>query len=226
MPETESRSSPKRTRRRRKDARPAEIVEAAEEVFAARGFAAATLDEVARKAGVAKGTLYLYFDTKEDLFRAVVRRATEPVTSFQTPPDLPLVLLVPTLLGRAAEAARGSRLPAIARIVIGESRAIPGLARIWHDDVVSRLLDLLAEAVARAQARGEAKPGDPRLHALSIAGALLAGLLYREVFGPLGVNELDLPSLARQHAETVLSGLLTPDHPQKGAEPCPTTTTS
>ena len=58
--------------RRRKEARPAEIVAAALEVFAEKGFAGARLDEIAARAGVSKGALYLYFETKEDLFRAVV----------------------------------------------------------------------------------------------------------------------------------------------------------
>src|SRR5947199_10173186 len=64
--------------RRRKADRPGEIVEAALAVFAERGFAAAKLDEIARRAGVSKGALYLYFETKEELFRAVVAQAIAP----------------------------------------------------------------------------------------------------------------------------------------------------
>ena len=69
---------PARRWRRRKDARPAEIVEAALEVFAERGFSAARLDDVAARAGISKGTLYLYFPSKEELFKAVVRQALLP----------------------------------------------------------------------------------------------------------------------------------------------------
>jgi AcrR family transcriptional regulator len=61
--------------RRRKDARPSEIVDAALEVFAEKGFAAAKLDDIARRAGVSKATLYLYFDTKKGIFRAIARAA-------------------------------------------------------------------------------------------------------------------------------------------------------
>src|SRR3569623_493960 len=64
--------------RRRKEARPAEIVQAALQVFSEKGFAGAKLDEIAARAGVSKGALYLYFETKEDLFRAVVRQAVAP----------------------------------------------------------------------------------------------------------------------------------------------------
>src|ERR1700754_5327459 len=64
--------------RRRKADRPAEIVAAALAVFAERGFAAARLEEIARRAGVSKGALYLYFETKEEIFRAVVDQAIAP----------------------------------------------------------------------------------------------------------------------------------------------------
>src|SRR3954453_499393 len=64
--------------RRRKEARPGEIVKAALEVFAETGFAAAKLDDIARRAGVSKGALYLYFETKEEIFRAVVDQAIAP----------------------------------------------------------------------------------------------------------------------------------------------------
>src|SRR5438876_12249418 len=80
MPAVARRSRKARPRwQRRKAARPAEIVTAALEVFVERGFAAAKLQEVARRAGVTKGTLYLYFDSKEALFKAVVRETIVPV---------------------------------------------------------------------------------------------------------------------------------------------------
>src|SRR5438270_8734118 len=70
--------TPARRSSRRKDERPAEIVSAALALFAERGFGATKLDDVARAAGIAKGTIYLYFATKEDLFRAVVRQELLP----------------------------------------------------------------------------------------------------------------------------------------------------
>src|SRR5271166_5322803 len=75
--DTQTRPEPRR-RARRKEARPGEIVEAALRLFADRGFAATKLEDVAAAAGIGKGTIYLYFPTKEDLFRAVVRQAVLP----------------------------------------------------------------------------------------------------------------------------------------------------
>ena len=103
-----------------------------------------------------------------------------------------------------------SRLPAIARMVIGESRNFPDLARIWHDDVVAGVIRTVAKIIARAQARGEVAPGDPRLHAFSLMGPMVMAMLFREVFGGVGGNPPDLSALADQHARTALRGLLIP----------------
>jgi len=197
---------------RRKEARPAEIVGAALDVFAENGFAAARLDEVARRAGLAKGTLYRYFDTKEDLFRAVVQQALgahlqaieQGAAAFRGS----LAEVVPMLLLRVASGLGDGRTPAILRVVLTESRAFPDLARIWHDEVVARMLALLTGLIAEAQARGEVRPGDPGLHAFSIVGPLIVGVLFREVFGREGPHAPDLGALVAQHAETVLHGLL------------------
>jgi AcrR family transcriptional regulator len=200
--------------RRRSEARPGEIVDAALEVFAEKGFAAAKLDDIARKAGISKATLYLYFDTKEEIFRAVARAAVasllEALGSQAEGTDPPFAELVPQLLSRAAHMMEGGRVPAIARMVIGESRNFPDLARIWHDDVVASVVRIVTGIIARAQARGEVAPGNPRLHAFSLMGPMVMAMLFREVFGGVAANPLDLQALANQHARTALRGLLMP----------------
>lgn len=197
---------------RRKEARPTEIIEAALQVFIEYGFAAARLDDVAKRAGIVKGTLYRYYDTKEDLFRAVVQAAVEMhlqgieqvATAFQGS----LGELVPVLLMRVARGMSESRVPALARLVISESRNFPDLARIWQDNVVSQMLTLLTGVIVEAQARGEVRPGDPRGHAFSIIGPMVMAFLFHEVFDTAGDYAPDLSTLARQHAETVLKGLM------------------
>ena len=198
--------------RRRKDARPAEIVAAALAVFAEKGFAAARLDDIAARAGVSKGALYLYFETKQDLFAAVVRDAVSPniamVEAAAMTMDLPFDQIAQLFLARAADLMTNSPVGLVAKMVIGESRNFPDLARIWHDEVVSRVLGVVTGLIERAQARGEIRPGDPRFHALALIGPLLMGMLWREVLVPVGAQPLDLKALARQHVETVLHGLL------------------
>ena len=107
---------------------------------------------------------------------------------------------------------REGRLPAMMRLLIAESHKFPDLARVWHDEVVSRVLGLVTAAIERAQARGEVRPGNARLYAFSIVGPMLASALFREVFrdtAPLP----DLAELAAQHAQTVLQGMLLTDEP-------------
>jgi AcrR family transcriptional regulator len=198
---------------RRADERPREICAAALEVFAEKGFAAAKLDEIARRAGVSKGTLYLYFEDKEALFRAVVRSAIAPnieaVTSGISSIDAPFPEVVRILLAAFAE--REARLPigAVAKMVVGESRNFPELARVWHDEVASKAIGAIAAFIERAQQRGEVRAGDPRLYAFSLMGPMVLGALWRTTLVPAGGQPLDLAALAKQHAETVLQGLLT-----------------
>ena len=198
---------------RRAEDRPREICAAALEVFAEKGFAAARLEEIARRAGVSKGTVYLYFKDKEDLFRAVVRSAIVPnieaVTSTISSSDAPFPEVLRMFLAAFAE--REARLPigAVAKMVVGESRNFPELARVWHDEVASKAIGAIAEFIERAQQRGEVRPGDPRLHAFSLMGPMVLGALWRATLVPAGGQPLDIAALARQHAETVLDGLLT-----------------
>jgi hypothetical protein len=93
-------------------------------------------------------------------------------------------------------------------MVIAESRTFPDLARTWHDSVVSQAVGVIAELISRAQARGEIRPGRPRFYAFSLIGPMLMGFLWRETFQPIGAEPIDLAALARQHVETVLSGML------------------
>ncbi|MET0293832.1 MAG: TetR/AcrR family transcriptional regulator [Phenylobacterium sp.] len=198
--------------RRRKDARPSEIVAAAFEVFAQKGFAAARLDDIAARAGVSKGAVYLYFETKEDIFRAVVTQALAPNLE-------PVLAVLAAHPGPFAELVRGigERLPvvlgaapvgAVVKMVIGEARNFPELARVWHDQLAAKAIGALTSAVAAAQARGEVRPGDPRSYALSLMAPMLVGVIWRETFVPVGAEPFDLAALFRQHVEAVLHGMI------------------
>jgi AcrR family transcriptional regulator len=193
--------------RRRKADRPGEIVDAALQVFAEKGFAAARLDDIARRAGVSKGALYLYFETKQDLFRAVVEQAIAPnlqmvwkLIAGHPGPFPDLLRIVAERIGLLV-----TTLPVggLAKMVIGEAGNFPELARVWHDDLVAHALGALTQAIAAAQAR----PGDPRAYALQVIGPILLGVIWREVFVPAGALPFDIPALARQHVETMIRGL-------------------
>lgn len=198
--------------RRRKADRPAEIVRAAMEVFAEKGFAAARLDEIAARAGVSKGALYLYFETKEDIFRAVVGQVVAPnlaqVKAMAAAHPGPFSDLIRGLAGQVITMVQTTPVGGVLKMVIGEARNFPELARVWHDDLVSQALGAVAAAIEAAQARGEVKPGDPRVYALQVVSPLLMGVIWRETFVPVGAEPFDLPDLMRQHLDTLLSGML------------------
>ena len=199
-------------RQRRAQDRPREICAAALDVFAEKGFAAARLDEIAQRAGVSKGTLYLYFKDKADLFRAVIRDTVAPnidlVRTMIEGADLPFPDVIRMFLPRFAALTSQARVGAVAKMVIGESRNFPELAKVWHDEVVSKALGLIGGLIERGQARGEVRAGDPRLLTFTLMGPMVMGLLWRETLQPAGGAPLDLEALAAQHAEIVLAGLL------------------
>ncbi len=198
--------------RRRKEERPADICAAALQVFAEKGFAGARIEEIARRAGLSKGAVYLYFETKEDIFRAVVRQTVVPnveaVQRLVLGQDLDFADLIRTLLPRLAQVISATPLGAVVKMVVGESRNFPELAKVWHDEVALKGIGLLSSLIEAGQAKGEIRAGDPRIHAFSLMGPLLVGIIWRETFTPVGGAAIDLPALAGQHVETALEGLL------------------
>jgi AcrR family transcriptional regulator len=200
--------------RRRKADRPGEIVGAALDVFAEKGFAAARLDEIAVRAGVSKGAIYLYFATKEEIFRAVVEQAIAPNLQvfrarLAAHPG-PFPELARTMIAGIAAVVAETRAGEVAKMVIAEARNFPELARVWHDELASQALEAVAGAIRAAQDRGEVRPGDPRAYALQLVAPLLVGVIWRETFVPIGAKPFDFAALAQQHAETLLNGLATP----------------
>jgi AcrR family transcriptional regulator len=147
---------------RRPDARPEEILAAAQVVFAEQGFAGARLEDVARRAGVSKGTLYLYFDSKETLFREMVRARIVPavaageefVRTYQGPARDLLVELV----RRMWDTIRHPAMASITRLVQSELHNFPELARFYFDEVILRGRRLLQSVLDRGVASGEFRP--------------------------------------------------------------------
>ena len=197
--------------RRRKADRPGEIIAAALEVFAERGFAATRLEDIAKQANLSKGALYLYFETKEDLFRAVVGEAVAANLDHlekAVQADLPFEQTVRaglTLL--ANRLASDRRISGVVKLVIAESRAKPELARIWHDTVIARALNMIITLIRRAQERGEVRSGDPRYFAMGGIGPMLLAMIWRETFEPVGAQPVSVETLAAQHLDVVMKGM-------------------
>ncbi len=182
-------------------------------VFAEKGFAAARLEEIAGRAGVSKGALYLYFETKEDLFAAVVREAVAPnlevIKAAVGRHEGEFAGLARLFLTNLARLAASLPVGAVLKMIIGESRNFPELARIWRESLVEPAFAVLSAAIGAAQARGEVRAGDPRAFVLSLVGPMLMGVLWNETFAPVGGAPFDPEALANQHLEALLNGMLT-----------------
>lgn len=158
-------------RRRDPEARPQQILDAAFHEFGERGLAGARLDDIAKRAGVAKGTIYLYFPNKEALFREMVRTTIiDAISSAEArrdglgPEDTAESLL--RQLGAAWWAfLRTERVQTLNRLVMAELRQFPDLVAFYADEVIARGRRLVAAIIERGIARGEFRPLDPMLAA-------------------------------------------------------------
>lgn len=198
--------------RRRKEARPGEILAAALALFAERGFAATRLDDVAVRAGITKGTLYLYFANKEELFEAVVRQALVPRIEWGEAlldtTDEPAGALLERLLRGWAELAR-SPAGAIPKIVISEAGNFPELARFYREEVVERGLTLMRRALRLGVERGEFHaPDDLDAAVRCICAPLVLAMLWRHSFGRHEeVDRFDPEAICQTQLKLLLDGL-------------------
>jgi AcrR family transcriptional regulator len=198
--------------RRRKEARPDEILAAALASFAERGFASTRLEDVAARAGISKGTLYLYFRSKEELFKAVVRATLVPnlervealAAAFEGPSALLLERLLMTIAGVVS-----SRVGAIPKLVIAEAGNFPDLARFYLDEVVRRGLRLIATILRRGIERGEFRGVDVDHAVFCVIAPMLIAALWKNSLEPHDETELDPQALARAHLDLLLRGLET-----------------
>jgi AcrR family transcriptional regulator len=197
--------------KRRKDARPEEIVTAALEEFVERGFAATRLEDVARRAGVTKGTLYLYFRNKEALFKAVVRQTIVPVIaqgeltaqSFKGSARELLEQLVREYWRLVYE----TSLAGLPKLMISEAANFPQLARFYYDEVVTRGHKLLGGVIERGIKSGEFRKVDiPSATKLSLSPLMHAATASR-AFAACMPEGFDVRKYLETHIDLYLHGI-------------------
>lgn len=196
-------------RQRRKEARPAEIMAAGLKLFSERGFAATRLEDVAEAAGVSKATIYLYFDSKAELFKAIVREIASPrlgaieglIDGYQGS----TVELLTGLHRTLRDVVGIPEIGAIIKIVLSEAGNFPDIAAFYRDEIAFRGLRNVARIVQRGIDRGEFRPCDPLTTAQSVIFPILMNRLIQEVFGPM--PETDPQKFLPSHFEFVLRGL-------------------
>jgi AcrR family transcriptional regulator len=197
--------------RRRKQARPSEILEAALAVFAEKGLVAARMDDIARRAGVTKGTIYLYFENKDAVFKALlaetigerVRASSALVENFEGSSAQLLAGVLRLLGGFIAQSDR----VVLPKIVIAEIAKFPELARFYREEVIDRGLLLWETILARGVARGEFR-ALPAQHVARICIApLLLAAIWRTTFAQFDCEPYDIDALVETHIDVLLRGL-------------------
>jgi AcrR family transcriptional regulator len=174
--------------RRRKDARPEEILDAALAVFTEKGFAGTRLDEVARAAGISKGTLYLYFKSKQEIFEAAIQHTINPrleqVEKLVGDDEGPAADLLARLIREWWSYVTGSHISALPKLIISESGNFPELAKFFTQHVVRRTRQLFASVIQKGMDRGEFINGDATTLARLALAPMIQGVIWMHSLAP------------------------------------------
>lgn len=202
-------------RERRKQARPGELLDAALDLFVEKGFAATRSEEVAARAGVSKGTLFLYFPSKEELFKAVVRenvsgRFAEWYQEFESyqgsTPDM-----VRYCLQVWWDRLGATRASGITKLVISEARNFPELAAFYQQEVINPGNRLIQRILQRGIDRGEFKPLDLDYAVYSIVAPMVHLIMMKHSLAPCAPQDyaLDPQRYLQNVADILLGGICT-----------------
>lgn len=200
-------------RERRKQARPGELLDAALDLFVEKGFAATRSEEVAARAGVSKGTLFLYFPSKEELFKAVVREnvvrhqteGAEEIARFEGPTAALLEYLMLEWWRRYG----ATKASGISKLVMSEANNFPDLARFFQDEVVAPGHAMVRSVLQRGIDRGEFRPVDLDLTMHSVLAPLLFLVTWKHSMTPCcpSSQQIDPETFIRHHNSLLVRGL-------------------
>ncbi len=197
---------------RRKEARPKELLASAIELFVERGFASTRLEDVARRAGVSKGTLYLYYANKEDLFKAVVRQTILPmIDDAETS--------VAEFDGHSAELLRqvilswwvrigATKASGISKLILAEADNFPELARFYQEEVMTRRMRMISNMLERGIRRGEFRAIDVAQTAQVLIAPLLMLSTWKHTIAPCDRCDLQPEAFLEAFLDITLHGLL------------------
>jgi AcrR family transcriptional regulator len=197
---------------RRKESRPSELLAAALELFVERGYTATKLDEVASRAGVSKGTLYLYFENKEELLKAVVREsigrniaeAQALVENFHGPSTELLRQVIDGWWATIGD----SPASGISKLMMSECGNFPEIAAFYVDEVITPAHQVMQATIERGIARGEFRAlPDPQLFVRIVIAPLVMLTLWKNSFGPCCNQPLDPQKYLATHLDATLAAL-------------------
>lgn len=199
---------------RRKDARPKELLAAALDLFVERGFASTRLEDVAKRAGVSKGTLYLYFTNKEELFKEVVRDSIVPfigaaedsIAGF----DGHSADLLRSVITEWWQRLGATKASGITKLIMAEAGNFPDIAAFYQEEVITRGTNMIASLLERAMARGEFRPMNVTIMTQVLIAPMLMLITWKHSVGPCDQCHLDPLAFLDAFLEMALHGLVPP----------------
>lgn len=199
------------SRAAKKAAQPEKILSAALEAFGEKGFSGTRMEDVAAKAGITKGAIYLYFPSKQALLEALARRDIAPFLSAMAAQVRAYEGPLEPLLRQVASAALGfmdqGALPTYARIIVSEARNFPDIARFHLNEIVSVMLGALSDLFQRAMARGEMREMEPEIAARLFVAPIIKTLFWRITFSAVETKPFDAAAFLDAHVGVYLRGM-------------------
>lgn len=199
--------------RRRSEARPDEVLDAALALFTQKGFDATRVEDIAKKAGLSKGAVYLYFPSKEALLDGLVQRAIVPVADkalaslmqFNGHPREKLTFFLRMLASRIVDA----KMFAIPKIIMREAVVAPQIAAIYRDAVLNKVIPVLTGVIAQGIADGYFRKIDPEMAVRSLMGPIAIHIMLQEIFGVKAEGDID--AMIETHLTILFDGLSAPE---------------
>ncbi|KCZ46290.1 MULTISPECIES: TetR/AcrR family transcriptional regulator [unclassified Hyphomonas] len=193
-----------------KDERRQALLAAALDEFFEKGFAATRMDDIAKRATLSKGTVYLYFESKESIFHGLVEALASP--------NLEIIERITHEAASLKEALHGIRmfapnlireteLPRLLKVLVGDSQLFPDTVRGYREELVDRVLSMITSLLRRADETGEAKIENPELTARLVMAPVIFSALWQGVFNQKSEAEVDLDQLFEIHEQFMLRAL-------------------
>lgn len=212
MPKTAVDPEPKF--RRRAEARPDEVLDAAMDLFIEFGFANTKVEQIARRAGLSKGAVYLYFPSKQAIIEGLVRRALIPIAeqalakamSFKGDPRIGISATLRMLATGMVDA----KLLAIPKMVVREAAQFPELTQMYRREVLDRIMPAITVLIQRGIDEGYFRQVDAELTLRSLIGPILVHLLLADVFAVMPKQGLAFDRLIENHLTILFDGLSVP----------------
>jgi AcrR family transcriptional regulator len=200
--------------RRRAEARPDEVLDAALDLFIEKGFAATRVEDIAKRAGISKGAVYLYFASKEKILEGIVRRAVVPIADsalafiegYEGDPRIVITMVLKMLGTKLSE----PRLLAIPQLVFREVLGFPELADVYRREVLDKVIPVVEGLIRRGVDQGYLRAVDPELTIRSIIGPIMLHVAMMEVFGITTKDGFAVEKLIDNHLSILFDGLSAP----------------